>query len=132
MQDAPPAKLEDSAAIERDAKKARRLFKFAKPNLTLPDDIRELGRWTPERGDALYKDLVENLPSMDLVRALLERDREVFGKHNFRLRNTLNGRRPRLVHRPRAGSTSKGLYSSRFDRRSGSGAVCAPPMQAPT
>jgi hypothetical protein len=75
MQDAPPAKLEASAAIERDAKKARQLF--AKPNRTLPDDIRELGRWTPERGDALYKDLVENLPSMDLVRALLERDREV-------------------------------------------------------
>jgi hypothetical protein len=75
MQDAPPAKLKAPAAVERDAKKARQLF--AKPNRTLPGDIRGLKRWSEERGDALYKDLVENLPSMDLVRALLERDREV-------------------------------------------------------
>jgi hypothetical protein len=75
MQDAPPGKPVASAAIERDAKQARELF--AKPNSTLPDDIRELKRWSKERGDALYKHLVENLPPMDLVRALLERDRKV-------------------------------------------------------
>ena len=53
MQDAPRAKPVASAAIEKLATKARE--GFAMPNSTLPDDIRQLGRWTPKRGAALYQ-----------------------------------------------------------------------------